>query len=83
MADVPQSSLVGDDATLTRFEAEWVCELQRRTFTTPDAIEAALEKNLAEVGLTRDQYDDFRERVNIEQDLRDAVLFAYQEICQS
>ena len=81
LIDEPPATTLDADAPLIRFEAMWLCELQRRTFTTPDAVEQALQDALDETELDRVQYDTFRHRVNVEQELRDSVLFAYQETC--
>lgn len=81
LIDEAPVTTLDENATLIRFEATWLCELQRRTFPTPDAVETALSEALAEAALSQDDYDRFRHRVNVEQELRDAVLFAYQEIC--
>ena len=82
IAEAPAVTLVEGDLGYVQFEATWVCELQRRTFPTPDAIELALNEKLQELGLEREAYDAFRARVNDDQDLRDSILFAYQETCR-
>lgn len=82
IAEAPAVTLAEGDLGYVQFEATWVCELQRRTFPTPDAIELALNEKLQELGLEREAYDTFRSRVNNDQDLRDSILFAYQETCR-
>jgi hypothetical protein len=76
-APLPQGSI-----GYVEFEATWICELQRRTFPTPDAIDAALDEKLVQSGLDRVGYDSFRAEVNGDQDLRDAILYTYQETCR-
>ena len=82
IAEAPAVTLAEGDLGYVQFEATWVCELQRRTFPTPEAIDLALNEKLQELGLERATYDGFRARVNGDQDLRDSILFAYQETCQ-
>ncbi len=82
IAAAPDVALGELDAELVRFESTWVCEVQRRTFPTEDGREAALVEKLAEFGLDEAAYREFRARVNDEQDLRDAILFSYQETCR-
>ena len=78
----PDVSLEQREIELVLFEASWVCELQRRTFTSPDAMQAALEEKLDAAGVDRSVYDQFRTDVSNSQDLRDSILFAYQESCR-
>lgn len=78
----PVVDLSPEDVDLVRFEATWVCELQRRTFPSQEAIDEALDENLAGLGIDRAAYDAFRAEVNQSQDLRDSILFSYQENCR-
>jgi len=79
----PNVSLTEDDEALVRFEAAWVCELQRRTFSDPTAIKQALDDKLIDTGLSSDAYTEFRQRVNTDQGLRESILFEYQETCRT
>ncbi len=79
----PTAELSDVDTELVVFEAAWVCELQRRTFESPAAMDEALTENLVNNGLDRAGYDTFRGRVNGEKDLRDWILFEYQTSCLS
>ena len=79
----PDIELSAADTALVRFEAAWVCELQRRTFTDSSAIEDALEQKLVETGLTAGAYADFRIKVSDDRDLRRSILFEYQETCRT
>ena len=78
----PDVDLTSDEIDLVEFEANWVCELQRRTFASEEAIEEALEEKLTGLGIDRATYDDFRADVNQSQDLRDSILFSFQENCR-
>ncbi len=82
IAAAPDVALSQRDAEFVRFESTWVCEVQRRTFATEDGRELALIEKLAEFGLDEAEYRAFRARVNDEQDLRDSILFSYQETCR-
>lgn len=78
----PDVDLSPEDVDLVQFEADWVCELQRRTFVSQEAIDEALEENLVGLGIDRVDYDEFRAEVNESQDLRESILFAYEENCR-
>lgn len=80
--EAPDVDLTSDEVDLVQFEANWVCELQRRTFASEEAIEEALEEKLTGLGIDRATYDDFRADVNQSQDLRDSILFSFQENCR-
>jgi hypothetical protein len=82
IAAAPDVVLSESDAEYVRFEATWVCEVQRRTFPTQDAQAQALLDKLADFGLNSDDYHAFRARVNQDQGLRDSILFTYQETCR-
>ena len=80
---IPDVDLTDGEANLVSFEANWVCELQRRTFPSQAAIEDALNEKLAGLGVDRAEYDTFRAEVNNSQDLRDSILYSYQENCRA
>ncbi len=80
---IPDVDLDEEETLLVAFEADWVCELQRRSFPTPDAMQDALNDKLVGLGVTRDEYDAFRAEVNNSQDLRDSILYAYQNKCRA
>lgn len=82
IAAAPDVRLSEADSELVRFEAHWVCEVQRRTFQTPEGRDEALLENLGEAGISEADYLAFRERVNLERDLRDSILYSYQETCR-
>lgn len=82
IAAAPDVRLSAADSELVRFEAQWVCEVQRRTFQTPSGRDDALLENLGQAGITEAEYLTFRERVNTDRDLRDSILYSYQETCR-
>ncbi len=82
IAAAPDVVLSDADSEMVRFESTWICELQRRTFQTQSGREDALQEKLTEFGLTEPDYVAFRARVNNDQDLRDAILYSYQETCR-
>lgn len=83
ISEDPHIDLGEEDSVLVSFEAAWVCELQRRTFTDPGAIDAALDDKLIDSGIAPDSYAEFRQRVNERLDLREAILYRYQETCRT
>lgn len=82
IAAAPDVRLSETDSELVRFEASWVCELPRRTFQTPSGRDDALLENLDDAGIAEADYRAFRERANADRDLRDAILYSYQETCR-
>jgi hypothetical protein len=78
----PDVDLSPEVVDLVQFEADWVCELQRRTFVSQEAIDEALDENLVGLGIERADYDDFRAELSESQDLRESILFAYEENCR-
>ncbi len=80
---IPDVELTDEEADLVLFEANWVCELQRRTFPSEEAIEDTLNEKLTGLGVDRSEYDTFRAEVNNSQDLRDSILYSYQENCRA
>ncbi len=79
----PDVDLSDEERLLVSLEADWVCELQRRGFASPEAMDEALGQKLAESGIDRAEYAAFRDTVNNSQDLRDAILYEYQETCRA
>ena len=79
----PDEPLPAEQELLVHFEANWVCELQRRTFATPAAMAATLDEQLAANGLTLAEYEGFRAEVSNSQELRDWILYVYQEGCRA
>ncbi len=82
IAAAPDVLLSDADSEMVRFEATWICELQRRTFQTQSGREEALQEKLVDSGLSVEDYLAFRARVNADQDLRDSILYSYQETCR-
>lgn len=79
----PEETLPPEQELLVHFEADWVCELQRRTFATPAAMGETLDEKLAANGITQSDYEAFRGDVANSQNLRDWILFVYQENCRA
>ena len=78
----PDVEFNSSDDTMIAFQGSWVCEFQRRTFAQPSDGEAALDVALEDAGINREAYDDFLARSADNQDLRSAILFAYQQSCK-
>ena len=83
IAAAPDVRLSEADTALVRFEASWICEVQRRTFPTQEGRQEALEQKLTDSGMTLEDYEAFRARVNDDRGLRDSILFTYQETCRA
>ncbi len=83
IAAAPDVRLSEADTALVRFEASWICEVQRRTFPTQEGRQQALEQKLVDSGMTLADYEAFRARVNEDRGLRDSILFTYQETCRA
>ncbi len=82
IAAAPDVRLSDADNELVRFESTWICEVQRRTFQTQSGRDEALVEKLEDFGLTEEEYREFRSRVNDDRDLRDSILYSYQETCR-
>lgn len=65
------------------FQADWLCELQRRTFEDLDAADVALNESLASAGLSRSTYDEFLAVLPESQELRDEVLGLFAQRCRA
>lgn len=65
------------------FQADWMCELQRRNFTDLAAADTALLEALADTGLSRPDYDEFLMDMADSQELRDEVLSLFQQRCRA
>lgn len=74
--------LDANDARLVEFHAKWVCELQRRTFQESSGGVQALAEALEEAEIGEANYSEFLKRLEDSQDLRDVVLYSYQESCR-
>lgn len=62
-------------------EAHWQCDVQRLTFQDLSALNAELETRITTAGMTMDEYDGFKEQLNLSADLRSAVEQEYEEYC--
>ncbi len=64
-------------------EARWQCDVQRQTFGDLAALDAELDSRLAAAGLTRADYETFKEELATSQTLRDSVSSEYEAYCLS
>ncbi len=79
----PSDPIVAENGDLVAFQARWVCELQRRTFSDLSDLDIALDEALTETGLSRPAYDEFTATMADSQALRDEVLKLYGERCRA
>ncbi|GBE25829.1 hypothetical protein BMS3Bbin02_02119 [bacterium BMS3Bbin02] len=64
-------------------EARWQCDVQRQTFDDLGALDAELNVRLANSGLTRVDYDAFKEELGASAELRNQVADEYETYCLS
>jgi len=64
-------------------EAQWQCDVQRQAFDDLEAMDTELDVRLTEAGLTRSEYEDFKQRLASSSDLRDKVSDEYEAYCFS
>ena len=81
LASAAPSDLTPEELSLVEFEADWVCELQRTTFESNDAISDALDQRLADFGIDEETYGVFREQANQDEGIRAAILSTYRSDC--
>lgn len=70
-----------ENQRLISFHADWLCELQRRTFTDLEDADEALTVALVDANITTSDYEMFTKEALPTQAVRDAVRYAYQEEC--
>ena len=68
---------------LTVLEGRWACDVQRYAFKSLDDMETQLNGRLAAAGYSRDDYDVFKQRLSIDQDLTSEVSAEYAAYCDS
>ena len=73
----------GRDRDLVQFDASWLCEIDRRTFSTLNERDGALAVALADAEIEPEEYLDFKARLSGDRELRNAVLYHYQDRCLS
>ena len=78
----PDVTFAAPEADLIDFHSSWLCEFQRRTFADPAGGTEALIEALIGAQISSETYESFLNRLAASQDLRDAVLFDYQETCR-
>ncbi len=81
LPDEALPALDGADQALVRFEAQWLCDVQRHTYPNLDHMDAARSELMTTFGLTAAAYDDFKARLGAEPGLRNHVRAAYDSTC--
>jgi hypothetical protein len=71
----------GDTTSEVTLEARWQCDVQRQTFDDMGDLDAELEARLTAAGLTRTDYDAFKEKLADSADLRIQVAEGYDAYC--
>lgn len=64
-------------------EAQWQCDVQRQAFDGIAAMDAELDVRLTEAGLSRADYEDFKQRLADSSALRESVSAEYDAYCLS
>ena len=82
MAIVAASCSSGSAPEVT-IEAQWLCDVQRQTFDDLAAVDVELDSRLAKAGLTRADYDVFKEKLAGSAALRSRVSEEYDAYCLS
>lgn len=75
--------LTGEELELITFHANWICELQRRTFDSLGDADVARSEALGLASIDAAIYEDFLRVALGDQIIRDAVLFEYQQHCRA
>ena len=70
-----------DDALLAEVAARWECDRQRFTYESVEAIQAAERSTVVDAGLSMEEFEDFKDRLLGDADLRNAVSAAYERYC--
>jgi len=65
------------------FEARWQCDVQRQTFASLTDLDTELESRLTEAGMTRVEYEAFKEKLSVSDSLREDVATEYDAYCLS
>ncbi len=71
----------GPDAELIHFESQWLCEAQRQTFDSPEAVDVALDSSLGETGISRSVYDTFKSGLSENPAARKQILDLFVGNC--
>ncbi len=66
---------------LVAFEALWKCDIQRYAFDDLKAIETGLTARLTDSGIAREEYDDFKGALDLDNELRLHTRLAFREVC--
>lgn len=79
--DAQPPALEGVDHALVRFEAQWLCDVQRHTYPTLDQMDAARAELMTSFRVTAAAHDDFKGRLGADAGLRAQVRAAYDSAC--
>ncbi len=77
----PDVEMTDSQEALTTFEAALICDRGSRSFESAGAIDESRDALLADYGLTLDEYMAFRGELEANRDLRDVIIYKYQESC--
>ncbi|NOX24021.1 MAG: hypothetical protein GXP36_13170 [Actinobacteria bacterium] len=74
----------GSDASSPEvvLEARWQCDVQRQTFADLGALDIELDARLSDAGLTRSEYDTFKEELGRSTELRNQVADEFEAYCR-
>lgn len=64
-------------------EAQWQCDVQRQAFDDLAAMNTELDVRLTEAGLSRADYEDFKQQLTDSSALRESVSAEYEAYCLS
>ena len=78
---IPPPVLSDSDQALADLEGRWLCDVQRQTFAKLSDMTDALQARLDGVGITRDEYDAFKDRLADEPDLRLGIRAVFDSYC--
>ena len=83
LAIVASACSSGDAAPEVVFEARWQCDVQRQTFPSLTDLDAELDSRLTDAGMTRLEYEAFKEQLGASDSLREDVNSEYEAYCLS
>jgi len=77
------SALSSTDQALVRFEAQWLCDVQRHAYSDLSDMDAARSQLMNGFGVAPATYDDFKLQLESDGELRGHVSDAYMFNCGS
>ena len=75
--------VAGSDQALVTFEAQWLCDVQRHSYTDLSDMDAARAELMTAYGVAATGYDEFKARLEADPTLRSHVSAAYESTCGS